>query len=105
AHVTRAVGDSLPVRHAGHAYDSLVFAGATPADVYVVDVRESARDIDVDAMLEALHRASPQATFVALADENASLPAFVTRVDRGDTAALRALAVPAESAAPPAAVP
>jgi excisionase family DNA binding protein len=101
AHVTRALGESLPVRHAGHAYDSLVFAGATPADVYVVDVRESARDIDVDAMLEALHRASPQATFIALADGTASLPPFVTRVDRSDAAGLRAVAVPVEAAAPP----
>jgi excisionase family DNA binding protein len=100
--VSRALGDGLPVRHAAHAYDALVLAGAAPADVYVVDVRDVAREIDVDAMLEALHRASPQATFVALADDPVTLPSFVTRVDKNDAAALRSLAAPAEAATTPA---
>ena len=103
AHVSRAVGESLPVRHAAHPYDALVYAGADPADVYVVDLREVAKDIDVDAMLEALHRASTQAAFVVLADEPASVPAFATRVGRTDAQALRSLLAPAEGAAAPVA--
>ena len=98
AHVTRALGDGLPVRHAAHPYDALVYAGSDPADIYVVDLKDAARDIDVDAMLEALHRASAQATFVALVGEEpqVSLPAFVTRIPRGDAQALRALLAPGE---------
>src|SRR4051812_13530504 len=44
-----------PLRLAAHPYDALVLAGADPADIYVVDVRAVAPDIDVSAMLEALH--------------------------------------------------
>jgi excisionase family DNA binding protein len=102
AHVTRALGDSLPVRHAAHAYDALVYAGSDPADIYVIDLREVARDIDVDAMLEALHRAAAQGTFVVLADEAVSVPAFATRIARGDAQALRNLLAPGEAAAAPA---
>ena len=91
AHVTRALGEGLPVRHAVHPYDALVFAGADPADVYVVDVKEVARDIDADGLLEALHRASAEAAFVVLSDEAASVPAFATRVARSDAQALRTL--------------
>lgn len=107
SHVNRALGDGLPVRHAAHPYDALVFAGSDPADIYVVDLKEVARDIDVDAMLEALHRASPQATLVVLSDEPAGVPAFATRVSRGDAQALKALLLPGEPAAPaaPAAQP
>src|SRR5262245_17770091 len=74
--VTRVIGDNLPLRHAVHPYDVLVLAGAEPADVYIVDLREVSKDIDPEAMLEAIHRASPQATFVALADESARVPSF-----------------------------
>jgi excisionase family DNA binding protein len=56
AHVIRALGDALPVRHAAHPYDALVYAGAEPADVYLVDLKEVARDADADVVLEALHR-------------------------------------------------
>lgn len=101
--VSRAIGDSMPLRHVTHPYDALVLAGAEPADVYVVEPRELAKDIDVEAMLAALHRASPQATFVVLADEAAGVPAFATRVGRGDATALRAVILPGEPAAPPAA--
>jgi excisionase family DNA binding protein len=92
AHVSRAVGEMLRVRHATHAYDALVLAGCVPADVYVVDVREAARDIELHAMLAALRRASSNATFVALADEPVGLPGFCSCVRRDDDAALRALA-------------
>ncbi len=99
AHVTRALGDGIPVRHAAHAYDALVYAGSDPADVYVVDLKEAAKDIDADALLEALHRASPQATFVVLADESYTAPGFATRVARTDAAALKALLAPEAPAA------
>jgi excisionase family DNA binding protein len=98
AHVTRAIGDALPVRHAGHPYDALVYAGADPADVYLVDLKEVARDADADVVLEALHRASPQASFVVLADETTTVPAFATRISRNDAGALKALLVPVEEA-------
>lgn len=101
AHVSRALGDSLPVRHAAHPYDALVFAGSDPADVYVVEPREAGKDLDVDAMLEALHRASAQAAFVVLSDESIAVPAFATRVPRGDAAALRTILLPGEAAVPP----
>lgn len=80
-----------PLRLAPHPYDALVLAGADPADIYVVDVRVVAADIDASALLEALHRACPQGTFVALSDEPVTLPAFTTRVARGDVVALRTL--------------
>jgi excisionase family DNA binding protein len=91
AHVRRAVGERLRVRHATHAYDALVLAGWLPADVYVMDVLEVAEDIDVNAMLAALHRASPRAVFVALVDEPVGLPGHCSRVRRDDGAALGAL--------------
>jgi excisionase family DNA binding protein len=102
AHVSRAVSEALPVRQAAHPYDALVLAGSDPADVYVVDLKEVAKDIDVDAMLEALHRASPQGAFVVLSDEQAGVPAFAARVARNDAAALRAILMPGEPAAPAA---
>src|SRR5512133_2363144 len=51
AHVLRSLGEGTPVRNAGHPYDALVLAGADPADIYVVDMEEAARDIDVESML------------------------------------------------------
>jgi excisionase family DNA binding protein len=104
AHVSRSVGEALPVRHAAHPYDALVLAGAEPADVYVVEPREAAKDIDVEAFLEALHRASPQASLIALADEASALPPFAARIGRTDAAALRAALLPGEPAAPVAPV-
>jgi hypothetical protein len=86
-----ASAPKAPLRHAPHPYDALVNAGSDPADVYILDVRAIAADIDVSAMLEALHRVSPQGTFIALSDEAATLPLFTTRVARGDATALRAL--------------
>jgi excisionase family DNA binding protein len=96
-----------PLRHASHPYDALVYAGSDPADVYVIDVQAIAADIDVTAMLEALHRASPQGTFVALSDEPVALPPFITRVARGEVTALRALLSPegGGASAPPGASP
>ncbi len=91
SHVTRALGEGLPIRHAAHPYDALVFAGADPADIYVIDARELARDVDTDGIIDALHRASAEASFVVLSDEASGVPAFATRVARGDAQALKAL--------------
>lgn len=102
AHVNRALGESLPVRHVSHPYDALVYAGEGPADIYVIDLKEAGKDIDVDAMLEALHRASAQAAIVVLADEPASVPPFATRVARSDAQGLRNLLLPGEAAQQPA---
>jgi excisionase family DNA binding protein len=100
-HVTRALGEALPLRHAGHPCDALIYAGSDPADVYVLDAKEVARDADPEAILEALHRASPQATFVVLGDEATGVPTFAARVGRTDAQALKALLTPEAAAAVP----
>jgi excisionase family DNA binding protein len=83
-----------PVRLASHPYDALIYAGADPGDVYVVDIKTIAAEIEPAAMFEALRRASPQASLVALSDEPASLPVFVTRLARGDTVGLKKMIAP-----------
>ena len=89
-----------PVRLAGHPYDALIYAGSDPGDVYVVDIKLIAPEIEPGAMFEALHRASPQAILVALADDPAALPTFVTRLGRGDTAGLKKMIAPEPVALP-----
>src|ERR1044071_1119636 len=37
AHVSRALGDGVGLRHADHPYDALIFAGSDPTDVFIVD--------------------------------------------------------------------
>jgi excisionase family DNA binding protein len=93
AHVSRAL-EGVPLKHAAHPYDALVYAGADPADVHILDIASVATEIDVGQMLDALHRACPQSTFVALADEVEGLPQYATRVGRFDSAALKALILP-----------
>lgn len=83
-----------PVRLASHPYDALIYAGADPGDVYVVDIKSIVAEIEPGAMFEALRRASPLASLVALADEPVALPAFVTRLARGDTAGLKKMIAP-----------
>lgn len=95
--VAKAAGEGMPLRHAPHPYDALVFAGAEPADVYIADAKAVANDIDVLAMAEALHRASPQALIVVLSDDTGTIPAFISRVGRSDVSALRGLLLPAEA--------
>jgi excisionase family DNA binding protein len=99
AHVSRSLGEAFVLRHAAHPYDALIYAGSDPADAFLVDVKAIAGDIDPTTMLEALHRASPQASFVALTDEQVALPGFVQRVARTDAQALRTLLAPGEPAA------
>lgn len=98
-HVARALGESVPIRHATHPYDALIYAGSDPADVYIVDVRAVAGDVDVASLFEALHRACSQGTFIALSDEPVSLPSFVTRVGRSDAQQLKTVLMP-EAVAP-----
>ena len=104
AHVTRTLGEGVPVRHVTDPYDALIFAGSDPTDVFIVDVRATAPTIDVTGMLEAMHRACPQAMFVALADDAAGVPPFATRIGRNDVQALKALLAPEAVAAPQPAV-
>ena len=89
-----------PVRLASHPYDALIYAGADPGDVYVVDIKSIAAEIEPGAMFEALRRASPQGSLVALSDEPVSLPAFVTRLARSDTAGLKKMIAPEPVAVP-----
>lgn len=93
-HVTRALGEGAPIRHAGHPYDALIYAGADPADAYVVEVRAIPAEVEVPSMFEALHRASPQSTFLALSDEPTVVPPFVTQIGRTDAQALAAQLMP-----------
>ncbi|WP_437319502.1 helix-turn-helix domain-containing protein [Sorangium sp. So ce385] len=100
AHVARALGEGVPIRHASHPYDALIYAGADPADVYIIDVRAVSGDVDVTSLFEALHRANSQGTFVALSDEPISLPQFVGRIGRNDAQQLRAFLMPEAAAQP-----
>jgi hypothetical protein len=102
AHVTRTLGEGAPIRHSIHPYDALIYAGADPADAYLVEVRAIPAEVEVSSMFEALHRASPQSTFVALLDEHepAVVPPFVTQIGRTDAQALAALLMPEAEAQP-----
>lgn len=104
AHVSRAL-EGVPVRHIAHPYDALVYAGSDPADVHIIDVAAASGEVDITRMFDALHRACPQATIIALADELPSVPGFVTRVGRFDSAALKGLLVPVQAGGTPAAQP
>ena len=97
--VTRAL-DGATARHIAHPYDALVYAGADPADVLVIDVAALVAEVDVGRMLETLHRACPQTTLVVIADDFPGMPSFVTRVGRSDAAALKLVLQPTQSGAP-----
>lgn len=85
----------VPIRHFAHPYDALIHVGAEVADVYIVDLAAlSAESISSGAFLEALHRASPRATFVALSAEPVELPPFALKIGRGDARALEAILLP-----------
>jgi excisionase family DNA binding protein len=94
AHVSRTVNNALPIRDVRHPYDALILAGCEPTDVYVLDARVIADDIDLSAMLEALHRGVPAAKLIVLSDEPVSVPAFASLVGRADIQQLRALLMP-----------
>jgi len=108
AHVTRALGDMMPLRDVKHPYDALVLAGSDPPDVFIVDAKAVATDVDVAHWMEALERGCREARFVVLSDEASGLPAFATRVGRTDAQGLRTLLVPepvAPVVTPPGVVP
>jgi excisionase family DNA binding protein len=100
------VSKALPgagMKHLPHPYDALVLAGADPPDVYIVDVASAGNDVDVNRMLEVLHRACPQVTLVALCDELPGMPSFVTRLARSEARTLAPSLVierPAEAGVP-----
>jgi excisionase family DNA binding protein len=95
AHLVHALGEgTVPIRLASHPYDALVFAGVEAPDVYVIDVKAIAAEIDVTGMLEALHRATPEALFVALTEGEVAFPHFVSIASRTDSSALCALILP-----------
>lgn len=98
-----------PLRHFAHPYDALIAAGSDPADVYIVDLLSlEAERVKADHFLEALHRASPQATFIALSDAHVELPRFAHCIGRSDAHSLEAILSPEGAAAsepPPAAHP
>ncbi|MEO7329487.1 MAG: helix-turn-helix domain-containing protein [Minicystis sp.] len=98
-----------PLRHLAHPYDALIAAGAEPADVYVVDLPTlAAAQVTADHFLEALHRSSPQATFIALSDLHLELPRFAHCIGRSDSHSLEAILSPQGAAAsepPPAVLP
>lgn len=94
SHVTRALGDAMPLRDVKHPYDALVMAGADPPDVFLVDAKVVGTDVDLDRWLEALNRACPDARLVVLNDETSDVPTFATHMGRTDTQGLRALLLP-----------
>jgi excisionase family DNA binding protein len=102
------VSKALPnagMKHLPHAYDALVLGGADPPDVYIFDVASVGNEVDVNRVLEVLHRACPQVGLVALCDELPGMPSFVTRLARSEAATLAPSLVterppdPAQSAA------
>jgi hypothetical protein len=106
SHVIRSVNNALPIRDVRHPYDALILAGVEPTDVYVLDARVIAEDVDLPAMVEALHRGIPAAKLIVLSDESPSLPGFVSVVGSSDTVALRAMLMPeAEGEVGPAVTP
>ena len=108
--VTAGDPRQAPLRHLAHPYDALIAAGSEPADVYVVDLGAlEAEHVKPDHYLEALHRASPQATFIALSDQHVELPRFAHCIGRSDAHSLEAILSPEGAAAseppPPAELP
>jgi len=94
SHVTRALGDAMPLKDVKHPYDALVMAGADPPDVFLVDAKSVGSDVELDRWLEALNRACPDARIVVLTDEAAEVPSFATHIGRMDAQALRTLLLP-----------
>jgi excisionase family DNA binding protein len=99
AQAQRTLGEGAVLRHAKHSYDALIYSGADPADAFLVEARVVAAEIDMGGMLEALHRACPDATIAVLSDEAIPLPAFAARIGRNDAQALKTLLVPEVPAA------
>jgi excisionase family DNA binding protein len=88
--VAQVAPDGLQLRHATDPYDALVYAGAEPADAFVVEVEAAGGAAFAARAFEAVHRAAPEARCLAIgAATDAALPHFVERVAADDTAALQ----------------
>lgn len=94
SHVTRALGEAMPLRDVEHPYDALVLAGADPPDVFLISAKTVGADVELDRWLEALNRACPDAHIVVLGDDAAKVPPFATPMGRLDADGLRALLLP-----------
>jgi len=94
SHVTRALGDAMPLKDVKHPYDALVMAGADSPDVFLVDAKSIGGDVELDRWLEALNRACPDARIVVLTDEASEVPSFATHIGRTDGQGLRTLLLP-----------
>lgn len=99
--VTRVLGEAMPLKDVKHSYDALVFAGADPPDVFLVDATFVRAEVDLERWLEAINRACPDARIVVLTDDVAEVPPFATFVGRYDVQALRALLMPEMPMTPP----
>lgn len=96
---------SAAMKHLPHPYDALVLAGADAPDVYIIDVASVGNEVDVNRVLEVLHRACPQVGLVALCDELPGMPSFVTRLARSEAASLAPSLVTERSPEPAASAP
>ena len=77
------------MRHVEHPYDALVIAGIDRPDVIVVDADAAAASVDVRPLFEALRRAMPEASLVAIVDAlRDDVPPFVPQVVVRDQRAL-----------------
>lgn len=101
SHVTRVLGEAMPLKDVKHPYDALVFAGADPPDVFLVEAKFVGTDVDLERWLEALNRACPDARIVVLTDDVADVPTFATFIGRNDAQALSALLLPEIPMIPP----
>lgn len=102
------VSKALPnatMKHLPHPYDALVMAGADAPDVYIIDVASVGSEVDVNRVLEVLHRACPQVGLVALCDELPGMPSFVTRLAQSEAGSLAPSLVTERPAEPAPAAP
>lgn len=88
--VAHAIGQpEATVRHVEHPYDALVVAGIDRPDVIVVDADAAAASVDLRPLFEALRRAMPEASLVAIVDAlRDDVPPFVPQVVVRDQRAL-----------------
>lgn len=86
--VAQSAPDGLQLRHATDPYDALVYAGAEPADAFVIELDVIGAEISA-RWFEAVHRAAPDARCLAIGGAAAALPRFVERVDAEDASALQ----------------
>jgi excisionase family DNA binding protein len=88
--VAQVAPDGLQLRHATDPYDALVYAGAEPADAFVVELEAAGGAAIAARVFDAVHRAAPEARCLAIgaATGDDELPRFVERVAADDQAGL-----------------